>query len=284
MLAPGRRLRPQEIGLAASLGLTELPVYRRLARGAVLDRRRGARARRRAAARARSTTPTAIRLMALLAGLGCAVTDLGILPDRADAVRARDRAAAAGHDLVVTSGGMSIGEEDHVKAAVEALGKLHFWRLAIRPGRPVAMGQVGGVPFIGLPGNPVAVMVTFLLLARPLILRLSGAREIAPRLYRVAAGFAYAKKASRAEYLRASLERGERRRLGRAEIPARRRRHHLLAGRRRRARRARRGRHRGRAGQRRRFPAVQRGAELAPRSIHPAGQLHPELSAPRVLC
>jgi molybdopterin molybdotransferase len=104
---------------------------------------------------------------------------------------------------------MSVGEEDHVKAAVEALGRLHFWRLAIRPGRPVAMGQVGGVPFMGLPGNPVAVMVTFLLLARPLILRLQGAREIAPRLYRVASGFAYAKKASRAEYLRARLERGE---------------------------------------------------------------------------
>ena len=147
-------------------------------------------------------------LMAHLAGLGCAVSDLGILPDRADAVRGAIGAAAARHDLVVTSGGMSAGEEDHVKAAVEALGKLHFWRLAIRPGRPVAMGQVGGVPFIGLPGNPVAVTVTFVLLARPLILRLSGAREIAPRLYKVAAGFAYAKKASRAEYLRAWLERG----------------------------------------------------------------------------
>ena len=103
---------------------------------------------------------------------------------------------------------MSTGEEDHVKAAVEALGKLHFWRLAIRPGRPVAMGQVGGVPFMGLPGNPVAVTVTFVLLARPLILRLSGATEIAPRLYKVAAGFAYAKKGSRAEYVRAWLERG----------------------------------------------------------------------------
>jgi len=206
-LAAGTRLRPQEIGLAASLGRTELPVYARLKvalfstgdevrepgaelpPGAIYDANRYA-------------------LAALLRGLGCAVSDLGILPDRAGAVRSAIGTAAAAHDLVVTSGGVSAGEEDHVKAAIEALGKLHFWRLAIRPGRPAAMGQVKGVPFIGLPGNPVAVMVTALLLARPLILRLQGAREIAPRLYRVSAGFAYQKKASRAEYLRARLERG----------------------------------------------------------------------------
>jgi len=206
VLEPGRRLRPQEVGLAAALGLTQLPVYRRLRvalfstgdevrepgtdlpPGAIYDSNRYA-------------------LIAHLAGLDCAVSDLGILPDRADAVRAALVEAAAGHDLVLTSGGMSMGEEDHVKAAVEALGRLNFWRLAIRPGRPVAMGQLGGVPFIGLPGNPVAVTVTFVLLARPLILRLSGAAEIAPRLYQVAAGFSYAKKGSRAEYLRAWLER-----------------------------------------------------------------------------
>jgi molybdopterin molybdotransferase len=95
-----------------------------------------------------------------------------------------------------------------MKAAVEAQGRLHFWRLAIKPGRPVAMGQVGRVPFLGLPGNPVAVMVTFLILARPLILRLAGATEIAPRSFRVAAGFAYRKKPGRREYLRATLQPG----------------------------------------------------------------------------
>ena len=206
-LEAGTRLRPQEIGLAAALGRTALPVHCRLKvalfstgdevrepgaelpPGAIYDANRYA-------------------LAALLHGLGCVVSDLGILPDRGDAVREAIAAAAGAHDLIVTSGGMSTGEEDHVKAAVEALGKLYFWRLAIRPGRPAAMGQVQGVPFIGLPGNPVAVMVTFLLLARPLVLRLQGAREIAPRLYRVNAGFAYQKKASRAEYLRARLERG----------------------------------------------------------------------------
>jgi molybdopterin molybdotransferase len=201
-------LRPQEIGLAASLGRTALPVYRRLKvalfstgdevrepgtelpPGAIYDANRYA-------------------LLALLRGLGCVVGDLGILPDRAPAVQGAIAQAVAAHNLVMTSGGVSGGEEDHVKAAVEALGKLYFWRLAIRPGRPAAMGQVQGVPFIGLPGNPVAVMVTFLLIARPLILRLQGAREIAPKLYRVNSGFAYQKKASRAEYLRVRLERAE---------------------------------------------------------------------------
>ena len=148
-------------------------------------------------------------LQALLAGLGCEISDLGILPDKADSVRDALAAAAASHDLVMTSGGMSTGEEDHVKAAVEASGSLHFWRLAIKPGRPVAMGQLGRVPFMGLPGNPVAVMVTFLLLARPLVLLLAGAQEAAPRLYRVRAGFDYKKKPNRTEYVRARLTRAE---------------------------------------------------------------------------
>ncbi|MGH7014528.1 MAG: molybdopterin molybdotransferase MoeA [Stellaceae bacterium] len=208
VLAAGRRLRPQEIGLAASLGLTALTVRRKLLvaifstgdevrepgselpPGAIFDSNR-------------------YTLRALLEGLGCAVTDLGILPDSLDAVRDALAGAAEGHDLVLTSGGVSSGEEDHVKAAVEALGRLHFWRLAIKPGRPVAMGQIGSVPFIGLPGNPVAVMVTFLLLARPLVLLLSGADDTPPRLFRVVAGFAYDKKGSRTEYLRARLKPGE---------------------------------------------------------------------------
>src|SRR6185312_11749044 len=148
-------------------------------------------------------------LQALLEGIGTAVTDLGILPDREDAIRDALAAAAPAHDLILTSGGMSTGEEDHVKAAVEAQGRLHFWRLAIKPGRPVAMGQVGSVPFMGLPGNPVAVMVTFLILARPLVLRLSGAQQTAPRRFRVAAGFDYKKRSNRCEYVRVRLERGE---------------------------------------------------------------------------
>ena len=206
-LAAGRRLRPQEVGLAASLGLTALPVHRRL-KVALFST--GDEVREPGAELPPGAIYDANRytIAALLAGLGCVVGDLGILPDRAARVREAIAEAARTHDLVVTSGGVSMGEEDHVRAAIEALGKLHFWRLAIRPGRPVALGQAGGVPFLGLPGNPVAVMVTFLLLARPLILRLSGASEIAPRSYRVTSGFAYDKKASRAEYLRTRLKPG----------------------------------------------------------------------------
>jgi molybdopterin molybdotransferase len=203
----GTRMRPQEVALAAALGESALTVYRKL-RVALLST--GDEVREPGT----NLPPGAIydanryALLGLLGGLGSEVSDFGIVPDRADAVREALAAAAEGSDLVVTSGGMSTGEEDHVRDAVAAQGRIHFWRLAIRPGRPVALGQLGGVPFIGLPGNPVAVMVTFLLLARPLILRLAGARDIAPTLYRVGSGFAYAKKKSRAEYLRARLERG----------------------------------------------------------------------------
>jgi molybdopterin molybdotransferase len=107
----------------------------------------------------------------------------------------------------VTSGGVSTGEEDHVKAAIERLGRLDFWRLAIKPGRPVALGQVRGVPLIGLPGNPVAAALTFAVLARPLILRLAGAVVTLPLQFPVTAGFAYRKKAGRREYLRATIAR-----------------------------------------------------------------------------
>jgi molybdopterin molybdotransferase len=144
---------------------------------------------------------------ALLEKLGCAVTDFGICPDREAALADALAAAGAGHDLIVTSGGVSTGEEDHVKAAVETLGRLHFWRLAIKPGRPVALGQIGGVPLVGLPGNPVAALVTFIVVARPLILKLAGAEAFPPRLFPVRAGFAYRKKPGRREYVRVSLQR-----------------------------------------------------------------------------
>src|SRR3546814_868854 len=142
---------------------------------------------------------------ALLTGLGCQVDDLGILPDRLDVVREALAQAEGRHDLLVTSGGVSVGEEDHVKAAVEALGKLHLWRLAVKPGRPIALGQVGRVPFVGLPGNPVAVVVTFLTIVRPMILRLMGGNHTPPHTFRVRAGFDHKKQKDRREWLRARL-------------------------------------------------------------------------------
>ena len=122
------------------------------------------------------------------------MSDLGILPDDYDVIRSTLATAAENHDLIVTSGGVSTGEEDHVRAAVDVLGHMHFWRLAIRPGRPLALGQIGTVPFIGLPGNPVAVLVTFMRFARPAILRLGGCRFIEPSTYRVRTGFPIHKK------------------------------------------------------------------------------------------
>lgn len=204
-LAAGTRLRPQEIGLAAALGFARLPVYRRL-RVALLST--GDEVREPGTPLPSGAIYDANRytLFVLLQSLGMSVTDLGIVPDDAEAVRTALAAAAGAHDVILTSGGMSTGEEDHVKAAVEAQGTLHFWRLAIKPGRPVALGQVGRVPFIGLPGNPVAVMVTFLALARPLLLRLAGARLAEPRSFEVESGFAYKKKPERREYVRVRLE------------------------------------------------------------------------------
>jgi molybdopterin molybdotransferase len=146
-------------------------------------------------------------LIASLARLGCRVTDVGILPDRRDAVATALAAAAPEHDLLLTSGGVSTGEEDHVKAAVEAAGSLTFWRVGIKPGRPVAMGVVRGAAFIGLPGNPVAAFVTFVQLARPLIARLAGEDFRPPLAVPVRSGFAYRKKEGRREYVRVRLER-----------------------------------------------------------------------------
>jgi len=205
-LAAGRRLGPADLGLAAALGHQELPVFRPL-RVALLST--GDEVREPGAPLPPGAIYDANRFMlaALLAGLGCAVTDRGIRPDREVALVDTLAAASVGHDLIVTSGGVSTGEEDHVKSAIERLGSLHFWRLAIKPGRPVALGQIDGVPLIGLPGNPVAAIVTFVVLARPLILKLAGAAVSAPRLFRVRAGFDYRKKAGRREYVRASLQR-----------------------------------------------------------------------------
>jgi len=137
------------------------------------------------------------------------VTDLGILRDNRSTVAKALSAAAADHDLIIISGGVSTGEEDHVKAAVESAGGLAFWRLAIKPGRPVAMGIVNGTPFIGLPGNPVAVFVTFTHVARAVIAQLSGAAFEPPQAFAVRSAFAYRKKEGRREYVRVSLAAGE---------------------------------------------------------------------------
>lgn len=208
ILRAGARLRPQDIGLAASVGLTGLTVHRPL-RVALFSTGDELAEPGRPLGPGQVYDSNRHTLRAWLGQLGTTVTDLGILPDRRDDIRQALAAAAAGHDLLISSGGVSQGEEDHVRAAVEAIGRLHFWRLAIKPGRPIAMGQIDAegraVPIFGLPGNPVAALVTFLRVARPMILRLMGASDVAPLFFRVRVDFDHKKKRDRREWVRARL-------------------------------------------------------------------------------
>ncbi len=205
VLRRGARLRAQDVGLAASVGRTELDVFEPL-KAAVFSTGNEIRDPGGELAEGCIFDANRFTLIALLEGLGCTVTDLGILADDLAIVRGALKNAAASHQIVLSSGGVSTGEEDHVTAAVEALGSLHFWCLAIKPGRPLAMGQIGVTPFVGLPGNPVAMMVTFLRVARPAVLRLAGAIADPPRLFRVRSGFDHDKKPGRREWVRARLE------------------------------------------------------------------------------
>ena len=216
-LPAGIVLAPQHIALAAALGITKIEVRRRL-RVAIFST--GDEVVEPGSPRTGAAIFDANRylLSELLERLGAQVTDLGILRDDPDALASALQAAAAGHDLVVTSGGVSTGKADHVRSAVERIGSLVFWRVAIKPGRPVAMGVIRGAPrkdhaahsgaaFVGLPGNPVAVFVTFVRVVKPLLRRLSGARPqtLVPLPVRIA--FAYRKKKDRREYVRVALRR-----------------------------------------------------------------------------
>ena len=205
ILSAGTRLRPQEIGLAASVGLARLPVCRRLRvavfftgdelvmpgeplpQGAIYNSNR-------------------FTTRALLELLGCEFSDFGIVPDYLEATRSALREAAHGHDLIITSGGMSVGEEDHVKPAVEAEGELSLWKIAIKPGKPLAFGRVGGAVFAGLPGNPVSSFVTFLLLVRPFILSMQGVTQPFAHAQQLCADFDLPKPDARREFLRARVD------------------------------------------------------------------------------
>ncbi len=206
-IAAGRRLDPRDLALAAALGLSHLPVRRR-PKVAIFST--GDEVREPGIA---PLPPACLydanrhALMAILRRAGCDVTDLGIMPDDATEVTERLTKAAGSHDLVVTSGGVSIGEEDHVRAAIQGAGSLVFWRLAIKPGRPVALGIIGGTPLVGLPGNPVAAFITWASVLRPLVAALAGTRPAPLLPMTVTAGFAYGKKPGRREYLRVHLER-----------------------------------------------------------------------------
>ena len=206
ILAAGRRLRPQDTALAASVGLASLPVYRRL-RVTVLFTGDELRMPGEALPPGGIYNSNRFLLIALLERLGCKVRDGGQVPDALAATRRALREAAADSDLIVTSGGVSVGEEDHVKAAVAAEGRIEMWRIAIKPGKPLAFGKIVAdgreVAFVGLPGNPVSGFVTFLMLLRPLLLRMQGGVQTHPVSYCLRADFDWLRPNARREFLRA---------------------------------------------------------------------------------
>jgi molybdopterin molybdotransferase len=211
-LTAGTFLRPQELGVAASAGLTHLNVKRRVKVAAFFTGDE-------LALPGEPLKPGGIynsnrdTLLACLKSLGCDATDLGIVPDRLDATREALRKASKDHDLIITSGGVSVGEEDHIKPAVTAEGRLDLWQIAIKPGKPLAFGAVrkssepkdGEAWFIGLPGNPVSSFVTFLLFVRPFILKLQGREAKLPQSYLMRADFDWLKADRRNEFLRVKI-------------------------------------------------------------------------------
>jgi molybdopterin molybdotransferase len=208
VLSAGARLGPAELGLAASVGLATLPVYRRL-RVALLS------TGDELAEPGQPLPPGGIYnsnryfLHALLDRLGCEVSDLGRVPDNLAETRSALRKASAGNDLILSTGGVSVGEEDHVKAAIEAEGALDLWKIAIKPGKPLAFGKVGSgdtaADFIGLPGNPVSSFVAFLMLVRPFILKRMGALVLQPMARTLVSASDWPKADKRREFLRARL-------------------------------------------------------------------------------
>jgi molybdopterin molybdotransferase len=210
-LSAGCVLRPQELGVAASAGLTHLPVKRRVRVAAFFTGDE-------LSLPGEPLKPGGIynsnrdTLLACIKALGCDATDLGIVPDRLDATRAALRQASQDHDLIITSGGVSVGEEDHIKPAVSAEGELNLWQIAIKPGKPLAFGSVRresnpgtSTWFIGLPGNPVSSFVTFLLFVRPFILKLQGREAKQTPSYLVRADFDWLKADRRNEFLRVKI-------------------------------------------------------------------------------
>ena len=209
VLAAGTRLGAAEMGLAASVGLAELPVFRKLkvacfftgdelvtpgeplAPGQIYNSNR-------------------YTITGLVNGLGCELIDLGIVPDTLEATEAALARAAGLADVVITSGGVSVGEADYVKAAVEKLGRVEMWKVAMKPGKPLVYGRVGQADFIGLPGNPVSAFVTFCLFVRPFLLKRMGATDVLYRAFAVQADFTWKKPGARREFLRAQLQPGGR--------------------------------------------------------------------------
>jgi len=201
VLAAGKRLLPQDAGLAASVGIKSLPVYRRVRLGLFFTGDELVMPGE-PLAPGRIYNSNRFTLNGLAAAFGCEVRDYGIVPDRLDKTREVLRRAAAENDVIVTSGGVSVGDEDHVKPAVEAEGSLLMWRIAMKPGRPLAFGRVKDAAFIGLPGNPVSSFITFLIFVRPFLLKTQGQLDTQPRSIDARADFDWPEPDARREFLR----------------------------------------------------------------------------------
>ena len=199
------RLTPQHIAAIASGGIAELPVFRPL-KVAILSTGNEIITPGDQFSLGKVYNSNGPMLVGLAAAHGITVTDLGIIPDKADVIATTIETAAKNQDVIISSGGASKGEEDHVITTLQALGRQHMWQLAIKPGRPMSFGQIGDTIFIGLPGNPVAAFICFLLYATPLLRRLAGEAWWQPTRFKVAADFEIkSKKPDRREFLRGSL-------------------------------------------------------------------------------
>jgi len=200
----GQKLRPQELGLLASIGVAAVTVYKPL-KVAVLSTGDELVEPGTDLGPGKIYNSNRFMLSGLVTALGLELVDLGIVPDSLqETVEVLEQAAQA--DVIISSGGVSVGEEDHVKEAVEVLGELNLWKLAIKPGKPFAYGHIKGTPLLALPGNPAAVFVTFCVLCRPWLLKKQGAVNTDVQIYPLPAGFSRTQKASRQEYLRSRVE------------------------------------------------------------------------------
>jgi molybdopterin molybdotransferase len=200
VLSAGQRLRAQDLGLAASLGIARIPVYRRL-RVAVMSTGDELREPGEVIRPGQIYNSNRYVMKAQLTAWGFEVVDLGVARDDPEAVREMMLEAAAQADVIITSGGVSVGEEDHVKSVVESLGAIGLWRIAIKPGKPFAFGQVRGTPFLGLPGNPVSVFVTLLVIGRPYLFACQGIADTQVKPVPHVAGFDK-KGSAREDFLR----------------------------------------------------------------------------------
>jgi molybdopterin molybdotransferase len=201
ILAAGKRLLPQDTGLAASVGIKALPVYRKVRMGLFFTGDELVMPGE-PLPPGRIYNSNRFTLRGLAQAFDCEVNDYGIVPDSLEATRAVLRRAAKECDLIVTSGGVSVGEADYVKPAVEAEGRLLMWRIAMKPGRPLAFGKIGAAAFIGLPGNPVSSFVTFLIFVRPFLLRTQGHSSVEPKVIAARADFDWPEPDARREFLR----------------------------------------------------------------------------------